>query len=154
MLSLTPWYARLAALLALSAALVAFGWVKGERHGEAKLTAYQIAQQQVEIKERAAAATITQQRQERTDDALQQASARAQRNEAAAASARSVADGLRTDLAQARSDLSHASADAVRQYADAASAVLSDCTAEVERLAKAADGHASDTLTLEQAWPR
>lgn len=154
MTSIIPLPYRWLALALLVSAFGALCWFKGEVHGEAKLTAYQLAESQATVKAQAAAAAITRAQQQRKDDALAQATQRAQRAEAAASSARAAGDGLRHDLTQARSDLSRATVDAVRKYAATLSAVFDECSAEVERLAKAADGHASDSLTYQQAWPK
>jgi hypothetical protein len=67
---------------------------------------------------------------------------------------RRTADGLRGDLAAARADLSRASGDALRKHAATLNAVFGECAATAEGLAGQAQGHASDTLTLEQAWPK
>lgn len=67
---------------------------------------------------------------------------------------RDAADRLREQAAAARRDLPTATADAARNTAAAATAVLESCVREYQALARAADGHASDTLTLQQSWPR
>lgn len=152
-MSIIPLPYRWLALALLLAAGCALGWVKGEAHGEAKLTAYQLAESQATVRAQAAAAVITQQRQHQKDEAVNAANERSKLAEAAASSARAAGNSLRDDLAQARRDLSRASLDAARRYAAAVNSVFDECSAEVERLAKAADGHASDTLTLQQAWP-
>jgi hypothetical protein len=153
LLASAPWWLRFLAVDMLIAAVAAVGWFNGEAHGEAKLTTYQLAQTQAAVKAQAAAVTIVQQQQQRKDDALKAATARAQRAEAAASGARVVGDGMRTELAQARRDLSSASLDAVRKYAAAVNTVFGECTDAVERLARAATGHASDSLMYQQAWP-
>lgn len=43
LLSIVPWWERLAAIAALCAALFGFGWLKGAEHGERKLDAIQAA---------------------------------------------------------------------------------------------------------------
>ena len=71
----------------------------------------------------------------------------------AAADARSELERLRDDLAAIRPNLSSDSLDACRKRADTLAAVFGECSATLEGMAGKADRHASDTLTLEQAWP-
>jgi hypothetical protein len=92
--------------------------------------------------------------QTKATEAINAASERAKKSQVAAAAVRSVNDSLRDDLNAARSDLSRASDAAVRKYAATAGAVFGECTAEVERLAGAAQGHATDSLMFQQAWPK
>lgn len=144
---------RWLAVVLLVVAACAVSWFKGDAHGEAKGVAYQLAESQATVRAQAAAAAITLQRQHQKDEALNAANERAKNAEAAATAARAAGDSLRDDLAQARRDLPRAASDAVRQYAATLSAVFGECSAEVERLARAAQGHASDSLTYQQAWP-
>lgn len=67
---------------------------------------------------------------------------------------RDASDRLREQAAAARRDLPTATADAARHTAAAATAILESCVREYQALARAADGHANDALTLEQSWPR
>lgn len=73
---------------------------------------------------------------------------------AAADSARTERDGLRDDLAALRAGLPGLAADACRERAATISELLDQCTGAYQGLARTADGHAADTLTLERAWPR
>lgn len=82
--------------------------------------------------------------------------------------ARTRETALRRDVAVASdavNSLRKQAADAARQlanqppatvfiYATAASELLSECSAEYQRLAEKADGHAADVKTLIEAWPR
>lgn len=104
--------------------------------------------------ENARNAQITADMQKRKDDALTEANTRALANKAAADRLAAVNRGLRNDLADQRRDLSTASLDAVRKYAATANAVFEGCSAEVERLAGEAAGHASDSLMYQRAWPK
>ena len=88
------------------------------------------------------------------DDALKDANQRAQAAKAAADKLASVNRGLRDELTDQRRKLSTASIDAARQYAATANAVFGECSAEVERLAGEASGHASDSLMYQSAWPK
>lgn len=74
--------------------------------------------------------------------------------QAAAAGARAESDGLRGDLARNTADLPSASLTTCRNYAAAANAVLRDMAIEGGGMAEKAGGHASDSLTFEQAWPK
>jgi biopolymer transport protein ExbB/TolQ len=71
-----------------------------------------------------------------------------------ALAARSTADGLRDDLAAAQRDLSRSSIASCRQHASTLNTVFAECTRSVEGLAGAAQGHASDSLMLQDAWPK
>ena len=104
--------------------------------------------------ENAKNAQITADLQKRKDDALLEANTRALENKAAADKLATANRGLRNELADQRDKLSQASVDAVRKYAATANAIFGDCSAEVERLAGEATGHASDSLMYQQTWPR
>lgn len=67
---------------------------------------------------------------------------------------RGAFDRLRDQTAAARRDLPTATADAARLTAATATELLEICAREYQALARAADGHASDTLTLQQSWPK
>jgi len=67
---------------------------------------------------------------------------------------RSIADGLRDDLTTARSALPNATCTSVRQHAATLNSVFGECTAEVGRLAEAADSHSADSVMLLESWPR
>lgn len=73
---------------------------------------------------------------------------------AAADGARVERDGLRDELASLSDRLSRASVDSLRKYAATASRILAECTNQLTEMARAADGHASDSLMLQQAWPK
>jgi len=81
-------------------------------------------------------------------------------NQRVAAARRDSADsyarylGLHDDLAAAKLLLSTASADAVRKYADASGVVFDQCVGRYREVAQSAQGHASDTMTLQDAWPK
>jgi len=67
---------------------------------------------------------------------------------------RTESGGLRDDLADLRKRLPSSTLDACRQYSTTLSTVFEQCAGNLESLAGKAQGHASDTLTLEQAWPK
>jgi hypothetical protein len=77
----------------------------------------------------------------------------ARRNAAAAAVAHADANRLREQIATA-SRVSTATVTSLRAYTTTLSTVFGECVNEIEGLAKAADGHALDSRTIRQAWPR
>lgn len=67
---------------------------------------------------------------------------------------RADVDGLRDELTASRLQLPDASCPSVRDHAAALNNVFGQCAAAIEGLAGKADGHASDSLMLQEAWPR
>ena len=63
-------------------------------------------------------------------------------------------DSLRNTANAIRLGLPHATVEAARTAADAFAAVFTDCQRRYVDVARAADGHASDVRTLEEAWPQ
>lgn len=140
--------------LAFAGALVAGGYALVDHIGdvrEAKVLA-KVAQERAVENARNEKVTATWQKGK--DDALEKANKRAADLQVSADKLASLNRGLRNDLTDQRSKLSTASSAAVRQYAATANVVFGECSAEVERLAKVADGHSSDSLMLQQAWPK
>lgn len=90
---------------------------------------------------------------EQTIGALNAAQKRTQAAQAAAALAADAAGRLRDDISDIQRRLPGATLDACRRDAAALGTVLSACRAEYEALGRDAQGHADDTLTLQQAWP-
>lgn len=70
-----------------------------------------------------------------------------------AADARAAVVGLRRTVADLKAGLPEAPAEACRDTAAALAAVLSECTDRYQRVAEAADGHASDAALCIAAWP-
>ena len=68
-------------------------------------------------------------------------------------SARTELDSLR-DKSAAALLIARSSHDACNIAANAQAVVLTQCATELQTLAGAADGHASDALTLRDAWPK
>lgn len=58
------------------------------------------------------------------------------------------------DLEEAARNLPGLTADATRIRAAAVGTILGECAKEITGLAGKADGHASDSLMLQQAWPK
>jgi hypothetical protein len=90
--------------------------------------------------------------QREKDDAVAKAQAQARTNAAAADAARLERDGLRDDLAASRITFADASHTSLAAYADTLSVVFEQCTKEYSDVAAKADGHATDTSTLFNAW--
>lgn len=86
--------------------------------------------------------------------AVRNAEERQRTFQADASRARAESERLRGDLKVSRSQLSRASADAVREYAATLGDVFSECSAEVEEVARKATGHAIDSLMLQEAWAK
>ena len=91
---------------------------------------------------------------QRLSDAQQAARKRENLLQSQLATLRIASDSLRDDLGTYRSQLPGASCDAVRKHATALNTVFGECSRAIEGLAGKAQGHASDALTFERAWPR
>jgi hypothetical protein len=153
---MTAWFnpARWLLLGALLSALVV-GYTRLAYHhraagyalAQAEYTAVALAAEQAaRATEQALQAKI----QKAQDDAL----ARQKTLQAAAAAARSAADGLRLDLEALRHSLPGDSTGASPERASTAGVLLGECAGAYSELAGQADQHYSDTLTLRAAWPK
>lgn len=87
-------------------------------------------------------------------NAIDKANQLAQQNAAAAASARLERDRLRNQITASSASLSTATVASTRAYATTLTTVLGECSERLEAVAKDADGHALDSRTLRQAWPK
>lgn len=96
---------------------------------------------------------LERERQAVATKAANEAKHREQGLRAAAAAARTESERLSGELAQANTRLATAPVEAVRLYAATANAVFDDCQRTYQELAAEADGHASDSLMFQQAWP-
>jgi ABC-type phosphate transport system auxiliary subunit len=144
--------AIVAASLAAASALAGWtaqGWRLGEQIAELKREQAVAAHKQLE---KAHAETIR--LQSIKDSAEKLAQARQSALSRAAAAVRVERDGLRDELAASRVQLPDASCTSVRQHAATLSDVFGECAAEIEGLAGPASGHASDSLKLQQSWPK
>lgn len=92
-------------------------------------------------------------RQRFADEAGRMAATRAARDRAALDGARTERDGMHNTL-DAIERVSKESHDAATKHVATLRTVLDRCTAEYLRVAEAAAGHASDSLTYQQAWPK
>jgi hypothetical protein len=88
------------------------------------------------------------------NEAQYAATAREEKLRADYAAAHAAANSLRNTITAARNRLPTDTPAACHQTAATALDVFSECSAEVERLASAADAHASDVKTLTDAWPK
>jgi Skp family chaperone for outer membrane proteins len=154
-------YARLIALAVAVVLLAGIAWKlhhSGVVSGRAEVQQKWDAEKAKQLQDLAAANEAARAKehalQVKAMEAINAASERAKKSQVAAAAARRAADSLRDDLAAARAQLPSASGDALRKHAATLNAVFGECAATAEGLAGQATGHASDTLTLEQAWPK
>lgn len=88
------------------------------------------------------------------NQALENANSRDQTIRALAAGSAGASLSLRDTLAAIGRGVPDASVEALRHSTTTLAAVLQNCQSEYRDLAEKADRHASDALTLEQAWPK
>ena len=88
------------------------------------------------------------------NQALENANSRDQIIRSLAAGSADASLGLRDTLAAISRGVPDASVEALRHSTTTLAAVLQNCQSEYRVLAEKADRHASDTMTLEQAWPK
>lgn len=151
--------------LALAGVSGGLGYLKGRSDGH-KLGSAEVQQRwdAIEAKRREVATKAEQESrakeralQEKANAAIATANQRALRSRAAADAARSELDGLRNvPTASTIPDHSRGPEDTCRAADDRTIAVrqlLEQCGAELETLARKADGHLRDALTLYDAWP-
>ena len=87
------------------------------------------------------------------DDALDEANKIAQKNAADATRARTELERLRRELAN-RATVANATCASTRDYAATLAVIFGECATAIGEMAEAADGHALDSRTLQQSWPR
>lgn len=87
------------------------------------------------------------------DEALNEANRTAQKNALAATAARTELERVRKQLANSVTIGSSTCASA-RNYASTLALVFGECAARLTEVAKDADGHAADSRTYQQSWPR
>jgi hypothetical protein len=92
--------------------------------------------------------------QTKKDEAQHAAVQRAQTDQAYRAATDRTIASLRKQLANANSRMSSASIGSCREYSAALSTVFESCVGEYRSMGEAAQGHATDALMLEQAWPK
>ena len=91
--------------------------------------------------------------QRQKDEALDEANKTAQRNANAAANARSELDRVRKQLASSVT-IGSATCASTRNYAETLAVIFGECSTRLFEMAKDADGHALDSRTYQQAFPR
>ena len=87
------------------------------------------------------------------DEALNEANRTAQKNALAAASARSELERVRKQLANSVT-IGSSTCASTRNYASTLAVVFGECATRLTEVAKDADGHAADSRTFQQSWPR
>lgn len=87
-------------------------------------------------------------------EAINEAKQREVKLAASLAAANRTADGLRVQLTEAHSRLSAATCQTVREYAATVNELFGECVGAYQGMAGQADGHASDALMLQEAWPK
>lgn len=87
------------------------------------------------------------------DKAIDDANLRDQTIRSLAAGSARASGGLRDTLASISRGVPSAPVAALRHSTATLAAVLEDCQGKYRDLAEKADRHASDTITLKQAWP-
>ncbi|AXF52876.1 MAG: protein of unknown function DUF2514 [Bacteriophage sp.] len=146
--------ARAIVLLVLIISSFSAGWWVNAQRAEASIWLLK-KEHSDEMNRAAAHALESYSRMEKTkDEAIKSAHARAAEHAAAAGRASAAADGLRKQLAGMPARIAAASRAAVDEYAATAGELLSACTAEYQRMAISADGHATDAQMMLEAWPR
>jgi len=136
-------------LIIAGVALAAMMWAyrKGVEHEKNRNAVFIVQQQEV-------AAEQTKKLQQAKDEAINNATKRAQQNEIAASTARTESERLRIQIASIKRDVPNIARDAVDSYASALADVFDDCQQKYQNLAAEADKLASDRQTLIDAWPQ
>jgi hypothetical protein len=87
------------------------------------------------------------------DEALNEANRTAQKNALAATAARTELDRVRRQLANSVT-IGSSTCASTRNYASTLALVFGECATRLTEVAKDADGHAADSRTFQQSWPR
>ena len=140
-------------LAAVVAAVFIGGWWAGSMHEQSSWQAEKLAMAATRDKQINEARRAEAAMREQVRKAQEDARKREEKLVADAAAAGRAADGLRSQIASLRRGLSAATAEANRRTADAALDVFQQCADEYRAVAQAADRHANDAMTLDQAWP-
>ena len=144
-----------ALLIASSAVALGFAWngfIKHEQNIGYQKAVAEYTVKLLEAKEKA------DKREQELTTQVQEAQANGLKREETirtlAAAVGKSSDSLRNTANAIRLGLPHATVEAARTAADAFATVFTDCQRRYADVAEKADGHASDVLTLEEAWPK
>ena len=129
------------------------GWVAQGWRADSAMAHVQQQHAQALAAQQAQALANYQNMEIQKDAAIKAAEQRAAQNRADADRAVAAADGMRKQLASVPDRIATATRAAVDEYATAASELLTDCTAQYQRMAEQADGHANDAAMMRDAWP-
>ena len=129
------------------------GWWAGSMHEQSSWQAEKLAMSAERDRQIDAVRQAKSRLRAQVMEAQEDARKREETLVADAAAAGRAADGLRSQIASLRRGLSAATAEANRRTADAALDVFGECVERYQAVAQAADGHANDAVTLDQAWP-
>ena len=140
-------------LAAVVAAVFIGGWWAGSMHEQSSWQAEKLAMAATRDKQINEARRAEAAMREQVRKAQEDARKREEKLVADAAAAGRAAGRLRDEIAGLRRGLSAATAEANRRTADAALDVFGECVERYRAVAQAADQHASDAVTLDQAWP-
>lgn len=151
---MTDFLTRWLVVVAVALAVFGFGFMKGAQNAERKEAVREVARGKAQIEQMAKSAAQTKAWQTKKDEALNAANKRTFLAREQAATADLGLGRLHDDLAAANDKLSRASVDAVRKYAAAANTVFESCTRRYRGVAGDAQGHSSDSLMYQEAWPK
>lgn len=144
-----------ALLIAAVIAAAVFGWNWHIKHEQAIGYQKAVAEYTVKLLEAKEAAD---KREQELSAQVQEAQANGLKREETirtlAAAVGKSSDSLRNTANAIRLGLPNATVEAARAAADAFAAVFTDCQRRYIEVARAADGHANDVRTLEEAWPQ
>lgn len=138
-------------LIGMLAAAI-FGWMVNGWRLNAKINQINADHATALTKAFEASQAETARMQREKDDALAKAQETAQRNAAAAATARRERDRLRDQLTASQAYFAAATHAAIVDYATTLTVIFEQCTAEYLDMAEKADGHALDAATLYNGW--
>lgn len=150
----------LALALAIAAAFGAGYW-RGDKAGQAQVQGLWAAEKATQLTQARERDAENRQIEQRRQSLVMEANNAARKRETvlrgAASAARSELDGLRDDLNTARTargDLPGNSCQAERFRISTLETVFGQCAGRLAGMAEIADRHASDSLMLQEAWPR
>ena len=155
MTALLNWRVWFAIGIAASLALMgAGGYRVGSKHVQAEWDAEKVVQLHAAAVAEVENRRIETKRQTGVIDAQNAQVKRTAVLQADAASSRAAVDSLRDTIRTATASLSSRSAASASEYSAALGAVLAECGTAFADVAAKADGHASDSLMLQEAWPK